>query len=275
MRRPDIGTASPLSNDATILSYPGPPGSNPVPDRAATARLDAIARRANRAIVVDIPVGVGFCMYLRRDCLDAVGSVPRRHVRPGLRRGERFLPARPASGLAPRRGARRLRGASRRRVVRPGRPGTCRRATTKLLNRLHPGYDRLIAAFAAADPLAEARRRLRPGALAGRRPGGATGIGHPGDPRRRRRRGASGHALPPRAYRAAGLRPIVLRPARSEPDDDAGDRWRSTARRPGFPTCASRCRGRLPALLRAVAQRPTRAPSRCITRCTIRRRFTT
>ncbi len=37
----DIGTVTPLSNDATILSYPDPPGGNPVPDAVGTARLDA------------------------------------------------------------------------------------------------------------------------------------------------------------------------------------------------------------------------------------------
>ena len=70
---PDIGTVTPLSNDASILSYPGPAGSNPRPDQAATNRLDRLASRANGTAVVDIPVGVGFCLYLRRDCLNAAG----------------------------------------------------------------------------------------------------------------------------------------------------------------------------------------------------------
>ena len=70
---PDIGTVTPLSNDASILSYPGPAGQNPNPDQTATDRLDRLATRANGTAVVDIPVGVGFCLYLRRDCLNAVG----------------------------------------------------------------------------------------------------------------------------------------------------------------------------------------------------------
>jgi GT2 family glycosyltransferase len=44
-----------------------------VPDVRETANLATLARRVNGGTVVDIPVGVGFCMYMRRDCLDAVG----------------------------------------------------------------------------------------------------------------------------------------------------------------------------------------------------------
>ncbi|HTW29172.1 MAG TPA: glycosyltransferase, partial [Acetobacteraceae bacterium] len=70
---PDIGTATPLSNDATILSYPAIDGGNPVPDLAATRRLARLAASANAGQVVEIPTGVGFCLYLRHDCLERVG----------------------------------------------------------------------------------------------------------------------------------------------------------------------------------------------------------
>ena len=70
---PDIGTATPLSNSASILSYPGPAEANPMSDIADTARLTMLAHKANAGSVVDIPVAVGFCMYIRRDCLDSVG----------------------------------------------------------------------------------------------------------------------------------------------------------------------------------------------------------
>ena len=44
-----------------------------MPDLAETARLAGAARRVNGGEAIDIPVGVGFCMYIRRACLDAVG----------------------------------------------------------------------------------------------------------------------------------------------------------------------------------------------------------
>ena len=64
----DIGTATPLSNNATLFSYPREDGANPMPDEAATVRLDRVARRAKRERVVDVPTAHGFCVYLRRDC---------------------------------------------------------------------------------------------------------------------------------------------------------------------------------------------------------------
>lgn len=48
---PDVGTATPLSNDATIFSYPLEDGPNPVPDEAAAMGLDRRARRGVAAAV--------------------------------------------------------------------------------------------------------------------------------------------------------------------------------------------------------------------------------
>ena len=63
---PRTGTVTPFSNHATICSYPQ--GS------AATAELDAIFRQVNAGHRVDIPTAVGFCMYIRRECLNQVGT---------------------------------------------------------------------------------------------------------------------------------------------------------------------------------------------------------
>jgi GT2 family glycosyltransferase/glycosyltransferase involved in cell wall biosynthesis len=159
-----IGTATPLSNHASILSYPGPQGSNPVPDRDSTLRLDTIARRANNGISVDIPVGVGFCMYVRRDCLDAVGPFRAEVFAQGYGEENDFcLRARHLGWrhvAVPGLFVGHLGGAS---FGQGGRSQAVRHLQVRneaLLNRLHPGYDRLIAAFGEADPLAEARRRF-------------------------------------------------------------------------------------------------------------------
>ena len=45
---PDIGTATPLSNDATIFSYPRRDGPNPCPDAASAADLAALAADVNQ-----------------------------------------------------------------------------------------------------------------------------------------------------------------------------------------------------------------------------------
>ena len=69
----DIGSVTPFSNNASILSYPGDASRNPRPTQIEVERLDRHAAQANGAAIVDIPVGVGFCLYLRRDCLNATG----------------------------------------------------------------------------------------------------------------------------------------------------------------------------------------------------------
>ena len=68
---PRIGTVTPFSNNATICSYPAPAGALP-PGRSLAA-IDAACRVANAGRTVEIPTAIGFCMYIRRDCLDAVG----------------------------------------------------------------------------------------------------------------------------------------------------------------------------------------------------------
>ncbi|MBM9403859.1 glycosyltransferase, partial [Gluconacetobacter azotocaptans] len=69
---PDIGTVTPLSNDATIFSWPGPDRPEqpaPVPDLARVRHLMAAARAANGGQAVPVPTGHGFCLFLRHDCL--------------------------------------------------------------------------------------------------------------------------------------------------------------------------------------------------------------
>ena len=70
---PRIGTATPFSNNAEICSFPRfcedngwPEGADPEPVRAALARAAA-------PTYPDLPTGVGFCLYIRRALIDAIG----------------------------------------------------------------------------------------------------------------------------------------------------------------------------------------------------------
>jgi O-antigen biosynthesis protein len=69
----DIGTVTPFSNNATICSYPKFCSDNDMPVGYSVRTLDAMFSKANAGHIVDIPTAVGFCMYIRRDCLDEVG----------------------------------------------------------------------------------------------------------------------------------------------------------------------------------------------------------
>lgn len=70
----DIGTVTPLSNNGELVSYPEPMKSSAMPDVVQLSRLDALCQDWRGQAVVDIPVGVGFCLYIKRACLDAAGG---------------------------------------------------------------------------------------------------------------------------------------------------------------------------------------------------------
>ena len=205
---PDIGTVTPLSNDATILSYPDRDGGNAIPGLAATAATDALVQQANADAVADIPTGVGFCLYLRRDCLEETGLFREDCFAQGYgEENDLCMRARhlgwrsvAALGVFVAHVGGQSFGAARHELIR---------RNLVVLNRLHPGYDALIAAHIAADPLAPARRRVD--ALrwaAGRsRAGAVILVTHGGG-------GGVDRVVMERsaAHMEAGLRPVVLRP---------------------------------------------------------------
>jgi len=171
----DIASATPFSNEATILSYPSRQGGNPPPDRAGVVRLDALARRANGAVVVTIPTAIGFCMAIRHDALRVVGGFDSALFAQGygeendwcrraVARGFRHV-AVPGVFVAHHGGASFGAAGS----------ALCARNLT-LLERRHPGYHAVIVAHHAEDPLRRARFRLdrarfRAARLVGRRVG--------------------------------------------------------------------------------------------------------
>ncbi len=69
-----VATITPFSNNATICSYPVTAKDNPHDLEVPSADLDRLAARANRdAPLVEVPTGVGFCLWIRRKALDELG----------------------------------------------------------------------------------------------------------------------------------------------------------------------------------------------------------
>ncbi len=68
-----VGSVTPFSNNATICSYPKFAENNPIPEDANPEELDGIMRRVNAGRHCAIPTAVGYCMYVRRDCLRETG----------------------------------------------------------------------------------------------------------------------------------------------------------------------------------------------------------
>ncbi len=246
---PGIGTASPLSNDATILSYPRNGG--PCLDAAGVRRTAELAARANGGAVAHVPTTVGFCMYLRRDCLDEVGLLREDVFAQGY--GEendfclraRTLGWRHAAALGAYVG--HVGGASFGAAS-----AHLQARNAAVLNRLHPGYDALIEAHAAADPLAPARRRmdaLRFRAPARRGPGSVIVVTH--DQAGGVERQAAAHCD---ALAAQGFRAVVLRPVPGGAGVEVGEGVRG-----GFSDLRFALPGELDELVRLLrATRPAR-----------------
>lgn len=146
-----IASVTPLSTNATICSYPRFCEDNPLPQGYDTARLDALCARTNPAVVVDVPTGVGFCMYIRRDCLQEVGLFDTEHFGKGYGEENDFCQR------AARAGWRNLHlldtfvlhtgGVSFGDSKSPRE-----RAAMETLARLHPRYARDVHAFVQTDP---------------------------------------------------------------------------------------------------------------------------
>jgi GT2 family glycosyltransferase/glycosyltransferase involved in cell wall biosynthesis len=240
---PDIGTVTPLSNDATILSYPRADGVQPPPQAKMLDRIDRMAAKANAGRCVEIPTAVGFCMYIRRDCLAETGLFRQDVFAQGYGEENDFCLRARHLGWRHVAATGVFVGHVGGQSFRTARQHLLRR-NMGLLERLHPGYHTLIAAHVAADPLADARRRLdltrwratRTKAGRAKADGGAAIlITHDEGGGVERQIGARARALT-----AQGLRPIILRPAadggcRVEPGDADGDIWRSDFPNLRFP----------------------------------------
>ena len=69
----DIGTVTPFSNNATICGYPIFAGEFAQAFEVSFEEMDRLASEANAGQTVEVPTGVGFCMYIRRECLREAG----------------------------------------------------------------------------------------------------------------------------------------------------------------------------------------------------------
>jgi len=148
---PAIGTITPFSNNAEICSLPRFCENNPwPPDRDPEPLLRALAQAAV-PVYPDLPTGVGFCMYIRRPLLDAIGGFDPVF---GMGYGEEndFCMRAAAAGyrnvlcedsFVAHMGSSSF-GARRAELVR---------RNLEILQQRHPTYESLVREFIAADPL--------------------------------------------------------------------------------------------------------------------------
>ena len=148
---PRAGTVTPFSNNATICSFPRFCEDNPLPPGHTTASLDRLFAQTLAGQTVEIPTAVGFCMYIRRDCLDEIGDFDAATFGAGYGEENDFCLR------ATARGWRHLHvldvfvrhegGSS----FGPRQQELQRHAMAAML-RLHPHYDELVRAYIERDP---------------------------------------------------------------------------------------------------------------------------
>jgi GT2 family glycosyltransferase len=163
---PDIGTVTPLSNNGEFTSFPVPNRSNVMGDSLEVAHTDHIAAEVNAGVVVDIPNGIGFCLYITRPCLDAVGLLSEGYYRGYLEDVDFCLRARmhgfrnvcAASVYVGHAGSRSFGKQKRSLVVR----------NLKVIERRFPAYRAECADFILADPLKAARQAIEARLMASR-----------------------------------------------------------------------------------------------------------
>ena len=72
-RANNIATVTPLSNNASIFSVRNFPIGFDLPEGFDVAGYDREIAATNAGVTVEVPVGHGFCLFIKRTCLDKVG----------------------------------------------------------------------------------------------------------------------------------------------------------------------------------------------------------
>jgi GT2 family glycosyltransferase len=156
---PRIGTITPFSNNAEICSWPRFCSNNPWPLSQDPGAVVAALEQSAVPTYPDLPTGVGFCFYIRRALIAAIGAFDPAF---GLGYGEendyclRAVAAGFRNVLCEDAFVLHLGGSS----FGDKRAELALRNTALMLER-HPGYLDLVHAYIAADPLRPLRELAR------------------------------------------------------------------------------------------------------------------
>jgi len=148
---PEIGTATPFSNNATICTYPFPGWTGGVPGTLGLAALDRLFATTNAGRTLDLPTAVGYCMYIRRPCLEQVGLFDAERFGRGYGEENDFC------RRAARAGWRNVLAGDvyvfhEGGVSFAGERGERAEGALRALLEVHPDYLRLVRDFNIRDP---------------------------------------------------------------------------------------------------------------------------
>lgn len=154
---PGIASVTPLSNNAEIASIPEFCVANPWPDDPE--RWARACRESGPPVYFEVPTAVGFCMFLRRQCIDQIGLFDEQAFGRGYGEENDWCLRSTAAGwrhvLCDDAFVAHQGGASFGPLgLRPGGE-----AMQTLLSR-YPDYMQRVQAFIDADPMVERRREI-------------------------------------------------------------------------------------------------------------------
>lgn len=155
----NIGTVTPFSNNATICSYPVFCADNPMPTGMSLVELDNLFAKTNAGELVEMPTAIGFCMYIRRACLNQVGLFDALHFGRGYGEENDF------SLRAVKVGWRNVLCADTFVFHAGGVSFKSERErlmenAADVMRGLHPEYETLVRRFVAADSPAKYRQAV-------------------------------------------------------------------------------------------------------------------
>lgn len=153
-----IATVTPFSNNAEICSFPDFCKNNPVPEDPE--RVARAMREAGPPEYPELPTGVGFCLFIRREALKRLGLFDARFGRGYGEENDFCMRARQAGWrnvLCDDAFVVHLGGRS---FSQFGLAPKGEDAMTRLRAR-HPDYERLVAEFIERDPLAPRREAIQ------------------------------------------------------------------------------------------------------------------
>jgi GT2 family glycosyltransferase/glycosyltransferase involved in cell wall biosynthesis len=146
-----IATVTPFSNNATICSYPDFGGRSALPADENLASINAAFLAANRNRHIEIPTAVGFCMYMKRNCIDEIGLFDEASFGAGYGEENDFCLRASAAGW------KHILACDlyvfHAGEVSFGDSATSRKQhATSLIRERYPSYERDVAMHVAADP---------------------------------------------------------------------------------------------------------------------------
>jgi len=155
-----VGSITPFSNNATICSFPNFCEDNDLFMNLDVQKLDdhfSTLGKTNN--LIEIPTGVGFCMYIRRDCLNEVGYFDVETFGRGYGEENDWC-QRAAKAGWPNFHQLNVFVYHKGGVSFAGEQNPRKTRALELLNNLHPNYTKDVMDFIVKDPAKNARSEM-------------------------------------------------------------------------------------------------------------------